>query len=299
MSVAQTSTLPADDATDALGAVLRDYMDVARRLQETHETLQREVERLRAELASKDRELERRRRLAALGELAAGVAHEVRNPLGAIQLYSGLLRSEVQGQKLEAALRLIDKIETGVQAIDGVVRDTLALAPRDGRLATATVQGLVARAVEVCQLVLEQHDVRLQLNLPAADVLVSGHPDGLQRVLVNLISNAAEASPRGGTVTVAAGRAADGQVAVRVADDGDGLSDEVLEKLFDPFFTTKEHGTGLGLTIAHRLVEAHGGTLPAGNRPTGGAEFVMALPAARGLAATSAPQGAGRQIAAA
>ncbi|MEE8615635.1 MAG: histidine kinase dimerization/phospho-acceptor domain-containing protein, partial [Roseateles sp.] len=98
----------ATPADDELGAVLRDYLNVAERLQRTHEALQGEVVRLRRELASKDQELERRRRLAALGELAAGVAHEVRNPLGAIQLYSGLLRNEcLANGGLPAAVELI------------------------------------------------------------------------------------------------------------------------------------------------------------------------------------------------
>ena len=278
----------APDAPDALADVLRDYMNVARRLQETHETLQREVVRLRDELASKDRELERRRRLAALGELAAGVAHEVRNPLGAIALYSGLLRRELAPRQAESALALIDKIENGIRAIDGVVRDTLALAPRDGRVQTCTLRLVVESAAEVCLSVLQRHGVTLRTEWADIDATVAGHPDGLQRVLVNLISNAAEASPAGRTVTVSVGAARDGQIAVRVADEGTGLADEVLDRIFDPFFTTKEHGTGLGLTIAHRLVEAHGGQLAARNRETGGAEFTFTLPSAPHASRTDA-----------
>ncbi len=277
--VAQTATQDLNAETpDALSDVLREYMDVAQRLQATHETLRGEVERLRRELASKDRELERRRRLAALGELAAGVAHEVRNPLGAIQLYSGLLRGEVRGRHAAEALKLIDKIETGIAAIDGVVRDTLALAPRGGRGTACSLREIIERAIDVCDGVLHDHAVTLELTLDDPQASVMGHPDGLQRVIVNLISNAAQASMPQSIVDVHAGCADGGFVSVRVSDRGTGLAPEVLDRIFDPFFTTKEQGTGLGLTIAHRLIEAHGGTLVARNRAEGGAEFTIEFP---------------------
>ena len=280
---------------DELGEVLQQYMEVTGRLQRTHETLQREVVRLHDELASKNRELEVRRRLAALGELAAGVAHEVRNPLGAIQLYSGLLRNECQC--LEPALKLIEKIEVGIRAIDGVVQDTLALARRPGELAPRCLRTIIDGARDVCRQTLQTHRVRLKVDLADPAVCVFVEADGLQRVLVNLIVNAAEASPPRGTIRVLVGptegRADDRpltqsvkgppEVVLRVLDQGSGLSEEVLERLFDPFFTTKRHGTGLGLTIAHRLVEAYGGRLTAGNRAEGGAEMTVVLPAAEGL----------------
>src|SRR5215470_4240502 len=103
-----TATIPTPQTAEELGGVLRDYLEIAGRLQQTHESLQREVVRLRQELASKDRELERRQRLAALGEMAAGVAHEVRNPLGAIQLYSDLLRKECLSHEFAPAIDLLE-----------------------------------------------------------------------------------------------------------------------------------------------------------------------------------------------
>lgn len=263
---------------DDLTIVLREYMDVSERLRETHEKLQSEVVRLREELATKDHELERRRRLAALGELAAGVAHEVRNPLGAIQLYSGLLRTAVHDAA--PALELVDKIQRGVEAIDRVVQDTLSLTPRAGRLGVRRLHDVVLGACDACEAVLRAHGVELRFDAGDADVLVRTDGDGLQRVLINLITNAAQASPPGGVVTVRASATRDGALQVRVSDEGPGLPDELLDRVFDPFFTTKQTGTGLGLTIAHRLVEAHGGELRAGNRPTGGAEFTVNLPRA-------------------
>jgi len=264
---------------EELGTILRDYLSVADRLQRTHEALQEEVARLRAELASKDQELERRRRLAALGELAAGVAHEVRNPLGAIQLYSGLLKHEylTQGDRPQA-LQLIEKIEAGIRSIDCVVQDTLALAPRRSRLVRQPLRHIMERARDVCLNALRAAQVVLAVDYDDPEIRVLADADSLQRVLVNLIVNAAEASPADGRVSVQVGAEGDGQVQLYVRDRGDGLPDEVLDQIFDPFFTTKQKGTGLGLTIAHRLIEAHGGHLAARNRSQGGAEFIVTLP---------------------
>jgi len=274
--ISQTPSLNTSEPEgDELCRVLRDYMAVTQRLQETHERLQREVARLRGELASKDRELERRRRLAALGELAVGVAHEVRNPLGAIQLYSGLLRQQLPPR--QEALELIEKIEAGIHAIDCVVQDTLALAPRGGRLERRGMRTIIAEACELCRPILEAAQVTVVVEAGDGALEVEGEPTALARVFVNLIANAAQASPPGAVVRVRiAGE--QGQVVVRVLDEGPGVPSEILDRIFDPFFTTKPSGTGLGLTVAHRLVEAHGGTLSAANRAEGGAEFVVVLP---------------------
>jgi signal transduction histidine kinase len=270
---------------DPLSDVLREYMAVAERLQRTHEILQREVVRLREELASKDRELELRRRLAALGELVAGVAHEVRNPLGAIQLYSGLLKDHCSAHQLGPALQLIEKIEAGVQAIDAVVQDTLALAPRDRRLGLCRLRDILDRVRDAALKTVMAHDVKLELRLEDPEACVRADPDGLERVLVNLVINAAEASAPGRVVLVIVTRDGEQGIEIRVRDQGPGLPDEIRHRIFDPFFTTKRRGTGLGLTIAHRLTEAYGGRLSAGNRPEGGAEFVVALPRATPAAA--------------
>jgi len=261
-----------------LSEVLREYMAVTGRLQETHQALQHEVVRLREELASKDRELELRRRLSALGELAAGVAHEVRNPLGAIQLYSGLLRDQCCEHNLRSGVELIEKIQAGIHAIEAVVQDTLALAPRGQRQASCRLREVIERAHDATMKALTTCRVELEVHFEDENVCVHADENGLQRVLVNLIVNAAEASPPGRAIRVRVDGAENGEIELRVTDEGPGLPDEILHRVFDPFFTTKQQGTGLGLTIAHRLIEAYGGRLTAGNIPERGAEFVIALP---------------------
>lgn len=270
----QSVALP--DSPEQLAEMMQAWMQVTQRVQRTHETLEAEVKRLRRELASKDRELERRRRLACLGELAAGVAHEVRNPLGAIRLYSSLLRNTCQKQ--DAALQLIEKIEAGIRAIDGVVQDTLSLAPRSSAQADCDLREVIQGASDLSQRSMQSRGVTLHVRGDAGAARVRGETAALQRVLLNLLINAAEASPPGSAVELDVSQPDGSRVHIRVLDRGEGLADEVLEKLFDPFFTTKKTGTGLGLTIAHRLIEAHGGSLTARNREGGGAVFDIALP---------------------
>ncbi len=271
-----------------LPAVLEAYVAATTRLEQTHAVLQEEVARLRAELASKDRELETRRRLAALGELAAGVAHEVRNPLGAIQLYSGLLRDECARQQVEPALHLLEKIEAGIQAIEAVVQDTLALAPRTQQRVACDLAGTVQRAAEAVAHNFAERGLELVVTLPDKDVWVEADARGLHRVLINLLTNAAEASPAGAHIELRATASGD-TATLGVLDRGHGLPDEFRHRIFDPFFTTKAEGTGLGLSIAHRLVEAYGGRLAAANRPTGGAEFTITLHVAPPTSADAEP----------
>jgi signal transduction histidine kinase len=128
---------------------------------------------------------------------------------------------------------------------------------------------------------------------------VRADADGLQRVLINLVVNAAEASPPGRTVRVEVAAGADAEVELRVIDEGSGLTDAIRDRVFDPFFTTKQHGTGLGLTIAHRLIEAYGGRLSARNRPEGGAEFLVVLPQVDASAGAEECDGPQRQFTAA
>lgn len=301
-----------------LSQMLREYMSVTQRLAATHEALEDEVQRLRRELRRKDQELERRRRLSALGEVAAGVAHEVRNPLGAIQLYSGLLRE--QCAHLSPALQLVEKIQAGIRSIESVVQNTLALAPhpaapRPADLHEERLDDVLERAIELCADEQRARGVSVERTYAdgaARDARAVCDPGAVQRALLNLLRNAVQASPAGGRVRVhvslrgsrrgpgSEARRAPRRIAqrwcVRIRDDGEGLPAGVGERLFQPFFTTKQRGTGLGLSIAYRLIEAHGGTIAARNwtasRPRrapgaariGGAEFTVTLPLRRAAA---------------
>lgn len=279
-------------APQDLAEVLQAYSAVAERLQESHETLSAEVDRLQGELATKNAQLERGKRLAALGEMAAGIAHEIRNPLAAIQLYIEMIRddvaaeqAEVPTERLAGALDHGEKIADAVRGLSAIVNDVLSfsrtIAPVPRRLDAAAV---LERAVDAQRPVLDTAGVQVLISA-GSDVgpaSVFADPDLLHRVLLNLVRNAAEAlaepvegapASRSPVLTLSA---ADG--AVTVADNGPGIDAQTIERIFNPFFTTRGSGTGLGLAIVHRIVDAHGGSIAVRNADAGGAVFTLQFP---------------------
>jgi signal transduction histidine kinase len=256
--------------------LMRSFNDASARLQESHDRLQRRVSELTRELEEKNRELARRNRLALIGEMAACVAHEIRNPLGGIQMWASLLEEELPKGETRATL---GKMMKGIRGLDALVEDMLAFA-RDMTLeARPTVlRDVLGEAASAAEHVLAESGVALRMDVAPAHRVQADGPM-LARVFLNLIVNAAQAMRDGGTITVEAG-AAGGRVTVTVRDSGPGIPEDALARLFTPFFTNRSRGTGLGLAIAHRITEAHGGSIHAANHPAGGAVFTVILPAA-------------------
>jgi signal transduction histidine kinase len=266
-----------------LGAIISAYNEVTERLKLAHERLEREVARLRQEVAAKNRELERRKRLAALGEMAAGLAHEIRNPLGGIVLFASLLEQDLSDRPDQ--LKLVGKIHKGVRSLEGIVSDILAFS-RPGEVDRRWVRlgSIVDQAVDLAWPRFQQLGVRLDVAESVGPMEVYADAGRLERALLNLLLNGAEACAEGGWVWVRARRAGEEAVEIEVADSGAGIAPEAMERIFNPFFTTKETGTGLGLAIVHRIVESHGGSIQAANRPGGGAAIRIRLPLLKGAA---------------
>lgn len=255
------SVAPLRDATGALAGAVGSAQDVT-------------------QLRDLERALARKERLAALGEMAAVLAHEIRNPLGGIQLYAGVLgRSEALSEEEHG---VVEKLSSGVTGLNKLVDDMLAfareiVADRVKQDVRMPIEGALAQAaleLEAKSVIIE----RLGWDRPL-EAAVDG--DLVGRAFLNLFLNAAEAVEPGGRLELAArfetvgGRRC---LAVRVSDDGKGLGPEELEQVFDPFYTTKAKGTGLGLAVVSRIVAAHGGEITAENRPEGGASFLVRLP---------------------
>lgn len=262
-----------------LGAIIRAYNEVTEQLKSSHEVLGGEVQRLREEVARKNEELRRRERLAALGELAAGVAHEIRNPLGGIQVLASLLERDLAGQSDQ--VRLVRKITRGVRKLEAIVADILTFGrPADPDPARVEVDPLVAETIELAAGMSETSSVTIQASPELAGIELETDGGLLQRALLNLLINAVEATAEaGGTrVVVDVDAAASEAVTLRVVDEGPGVAPEVMERVFDPFFTTKDTGTGLGLAIVHQIAESLGGCVRVSNVEQGGAVFAMRLP---------------------
>jgi signal transduction histidine kinase len=243
-----------------------------------------ELEAANRSLAAARAELDRAERLATVGRLAAGIAHEVGNPLGAIGGYAELALDRAGRAGAPAELEdFLRRILEETRRIDAIVRDLLDFArPLPPVLAPVQLAGPVDAALRLARVQPRFRDVAVEASLPAGLPPVLADERRLAQVLLNLLLNAADAMAGGGRVTVRA-RAAGGAVEVDVEDTGPGIAAEHLPHVFEPFFTTKGpgRGTGLGLSVCHGIVTSFGGAITVASSP-GGARFVLRLPAAPG-----------------
>ena len=275
---------------DDLAGIIRTYTEVTEKLQRSHEALHEEVARLQHELTGANAQLQRSRRLAALGEMAAGIAHEVRNPLAAIQLYAEMIVQDVhdiaQGRRPVAALsepaQTAGKIAAAVRGLNGIVGDVLSFAREiRPRLREVEVTTLFDRAASLHEPAFAAGQVAVNRADRAGHAVACVDPDLIVQALVNLVRNAVDA------MTAAPGdrlrmltldtRVEESQLVLVVRDTGPGIAEAHIDRIFNPFFTTRSTGTGLGLAIVHRIVDAHGGAIAVYN--DSGAVFEVRLPA--------------------
>lgn len=221
-----------------------------------------EISMLREQVRRKDR-------LAAVGEMAATVAHEIRNPLGGIEGFAALLARDFDDD--DPRRRLVDKIVGGAKSLDRVVTDLLEFTrPLDLRFRQCDCRAVLDNSLSYARPQIAEHDITVERRYPDDKVCAAVDSDALGRVLLNLMLNAVHSMESGGTLSVALERKSAGRAEtenrssmtrIEVADTGCGIKPETISKVFDPFFTTREKGTGLGLAIAHRIVEAHNGSI--------------------------------------
>jgi len=276
MSVAvANSSVDAGRRIEELGRIIMAYSEITEKLEASHERLEQTVQSLRGELSEKNRLLERKNRLAALGEMAAGLAHEIRNPLGGIQLYGSLLAKDVSDRP--GSLAVVEKILLGVKRLEGLVSQVMQFTREiRANVGEADLAEVVEEALVFGASAVQAKGVDVVVRGPRAmkvriDRLLMG------QAVLNVVLNSVEAVGEGGTVEVEYGEGKAGlevsQFYLVVEDDGPGIPAEIMDRIFNPFFTTKDTGTGLGLAIVHRIVEAHDGAISASNRAGGGARF--------------------------
>jgi two-component system sensor histidine kinase HydH len=244
-----------------------------------------EIGRTVDQLQQREHEVLRSEQLAAVGQLAAGVAHELRNPLTSIKM---LVQTGLEGESpMGLPPEDLAVVEQEVRRMEGYIRTFLDFArpPRSERRRT-DLTGVIRRAMTLIEGRARRLQVTLSETLPAEPVMLDIDPEQVQQVLVNLLLNAVDALPHGGTVTVAVTRPENGgPIEVSVSDNGTGIAPGVRGRLFQPFVTGKPDGVGLGLSICKRLVEAHGGVIGAEDAPGGGTVVRFTLPLSAPLAA--------------
>jgi PAS domain S-box-containing protein len=234
---------------------------------------------------SKQKELERRvvqaEKLATLGQLAAGVAHEINNPLSTITMYSEALLQISQVRRSDPAdLDKLKRIKESADRILKFARDLTSYArPAASHLEDVDVHDLLDQAARYCEHALKQSGASIERSYGGAPH-IRGVRANLVQVFVNLLTNACHALPQGGGRIELTTRAARDGVEIEVRDSGIGIREQDLPRIFDPFFTTKPegHGTGLGLTIVQGIVEKHGGTVRVTSAATEGTCFIVWLP---------------------
>jgi signal transduction histidine kinase len=228
-----------------------------------------------------ERQMRQAEKLSALGTLSAGLAHEINNPLGVITSRVEVVLMEAE--EMNIPKQLIDDLKVITKHAHRAARVTQGLLsfsrPAAAHLQLLDLNAVVEETLLLIEKQLEQDRIILERHLTPDLPKVMGNGWQLEEVLLNLVTNAREAMTAGGRLRVGSRLRTDGTgVQILIADTGEGMPDELVQRIFDPFFTTKENGTGLGLSISYGIVKEHGGTLEVESEVGKGTTFTITLP---------------------
>ena len=241
------------------------------------EELETRVAERTAELVETHKRLVQQERIAALGRAAAQVAHEVKNPLAGLLLYSLHLKSKL-GESAKSETALVDKIVDTINHLTGRVEQILGFArPVNLTRSSGNLNQIVNDVLELLQpqITANKIDVRLSLSEHTSDGMIDD--SSMRGALMNLLLNAIEAMPNGGTLSVTSDQI-DDTLHLEIVDTGRGISEELVKNIFEPFFTTKEQGLGLGMPYAKKIIEQHGGTIAIASSEGEGTTVTLRLP---------------------
>ncbi len=252
-------------------AQTRRYQRAAERLEESYARLRQQADQL---LAAEE-QLRRADRLSALGELSAGLAHEVRNPLGSIRGTAEILRDAIPTDSPHR--EFADILVREVDRLNKVVQDFLDFArPGRGGEDAVDLNRVIDEVLTLSGRMLEKEGISIRFQ--AGDIPpCSGRAEQLKQALLNLVINAMQAMPQGGSLTITTAASAE-ELVVTLSDTGVGIAPEKLEKIFDPFYTSRQEGTGLGLAITARIIRGHRGRIEVDSEPGRGTTFRILLP---------------------
>jgi len=229
-----------------------------------------EIKKMRENMRYKDR-------LASLGELIAGIAHEIRNPLAGIKTTAQALKAEFAPQ--DPKCEYLEKIIKEINRTNSLLQELFIFAkPQKPQFVPYDITKVLERVISMQEKSIEEKGVKIKKDYTPDIPLIPLDPNQIYQVFLNLILNAVQAMPQGGDLTLSVKQERGAWISVTVKDTGVGMSEEVKVKLFDPFFTTKPMGTGLGLAISYRIIQEHGGMVGVESKPGQGAKFTIRLP---------------------
>lgn len=275
--------------TKVLEEAFKQFNATSSELEKSYVLLKKEVQHLKKELRESQREketlreqAERNHRLAALGEMAARMAHELRNPLGSIELFASLLQKEItKVSKDPEKTAWAGHLLSAVKSMDYSITNLLLFTRKPQAVFKPTdLSRVIHDLLDFAEHLFAQHHIEVFQKIDRQLKDISCDEDLLKQVLLNLILNAIDAMPQGGALKISATITHDipEEVVIAISDTGSGISDAALPQIFDPFFTTKTTGSGLGLAIAQNAVTAHQGLIRVKNRSDCGAIFTIRLP---------------------
>jgi PAS domain S-box-containing protein len=218
-------------------------------------------------------------RLSAMGEMAVELAHEIRNPLGSIELFASLLAKDLAGD----SKRWAENIRIGIRSLNTIVSNMLHFAnPISPAFSNVNVHDIIGEILRFSEPIMSQREVRVETSFRAENPVMAGDPELLKQMMLNLIFNAMKAMPAQGALTISTrtiaplrGDGGSPKLELEIHDTGIGIPSKNLSRIFDPFFTTNKNGTGLGLSVVHQIVERHSGSIRVSSEVNHGTTFTI------------------------
>ncbi|MGD9322466.1 MAG: ATP-binding protein [Desulfobacterales bacterium] len=231
--------------------------------------------RARERLRLKER-LSQAERLSALGEMAAGISHEIRNPLGIIRSSAELLKKKLT--KIDPSNSMPDIIVEESSRLNSIITDFINFAkPRSPKLTLCRIEDVIEKNMTFLSMQMKEKEYTIKKDYQNFLPAIQADADMLYQSFINIFLNAMQSMPNGGKIEVAI-RTNGKMITINFCDEGQGIAEDILEKIWDPFFTTKEMGTGLGLGMVKNIIESHGGNIQINNRTHGGTRVTVILP---------------------
>lgn len=263
-----------------LNEAFNTFTKASRSLETYYEKLTERVQYLTKELEKKNAQLEemehhhkRNLRLIAMGEMAATIVHEIRSPLCSIELFSNMLSNDLKGTSHS---EMANGISTGIKSLNNILTNMLLFAkPQKLSFKEFPLRDIIEESIQMIIPLIEVRDIEILKEL--SNDVITGDAELLKQVFMNIILNAVQSMEDGGTLKIETGTDK-GYVTASVIDEGEGIDPEAIEKIFDPFYSTKDRGTGLGLTIVHKIMQSHNGLIKVHKNDDKGSTFRTYFP---------------------